>query len=190
MARFIDVLPRRVSQKSKRKRQNESGPATLRPSSRIVLHFDFCLLPYPYTPFCPIPDIKGRDGREVDTIPCVWLLHSLSGRRTNRPLPAARTPLCAPRYDVVALATSAGGLAALTELLSHLPAEFPAAITVVQHLSPHTPRVLASILEPATPLQVRTAGAGDRLQPGCVYVAPPDRHLRVTSSPHPLAGAG
>jgi two-component system chemotaxis response regulator CheB len=99
----------------------------------------------------------------------------------NRLLPADRTPLPAPRYDLVALATSAGGLAALTELLSRLPAEFPAAITVVQHVAPHTPRLLASILDQRTPLRVRTAEAGDRLQPGCVYVAPPDRHLRVTA---------
>jgi two-component system, chemotaxis family, protein-glutamate methylesterase/glutaminase len=99
----------------------------------------------------------------------------------NEVLLAAEQPsLLIPRFDLVALATSAGGLAALTELLSHLPAEFPAAIAVVQHLAPHGPCALAAILGRRTPLRVRAAEEGDRLQPGTVYFAPPDRHLRIT----------
>jgi two-component system chemotaxis response regulator CheB len=41
-----------------------------------------------------------------------------------------------PNFDIVALAASAGGLAALIEILSNLPADFKAAIVVVQHLDP------------------------------------------------------
>ena len=39
-------------------------------------------------------------------------------------------------FDIVALAASAGGLKALSEVLSGLPADFPAAIVVLQHLDP------------------------------------------------------
>jgi two-component system chemotaxis response regulator CheB len=42
-------------------------------------------------------------------------------------------------YDIVALAASLGGLKAISQLLSVLPSDFPAAIAVVQHLYPGTP---------------------------------------------------
>ena len=39
-------------------------------------------------------------------------------------------------YNVVAIAASLGGLKAISTILSALPSDFPAAITIVQHLSP------------------------------------------------------
>lgn len=82
-------------------------------------------------------------------------------------------------FDVVALATSAGGLRALNDILSGLPADFPAAIVIVQHLHPHAPSLLPQILARSTPLSVKQAKAGEKLHPGTVYVAPPDWHLLV-----------
>ncbi len=87
--------------------------------------------------------------------------------------------LLPPAFDVVALVASAGGLAALGSILSALPADFPAAIVVVQHLDPSRPSLLASILARHCGLSVREANHNDRLRPGSVYVAPPDRHLVV-----------
>jgi two-component system chemotaxis response regulator CheB len=88
-------------------------------------------------------------------------------------------PLTSPAFEVVALAASAHGIEALTKILSSLPADFPAAIVIVQHLSPHHPSWLAQILNRKTPLTVRQAQEADCLSPGAVYVAPPDRHLLV-----------
>lgn len=82
-------------------------------------------------------------------------------------------------FNVVALATSMGGLTALSTILSTLPADFPAAILVVQHLSPNFPCHLPRILSQRTALQVKLATTGDILRPGTVYVAVPDRHLLV-----------
>ena len=84
-----------------------------------------------------------------------------------------------PSFDLIALAASAGGLAALSEVLSALPADFPAAIVLVQHMAPSRRSMLAEILGRRTPLTVREAQAGDRLCPGNVFVAPPDQHLLV-----------
>jgi two-component system chemotaxis response regulator CheB len=84
-----------------------------------------------------------------------------------------------PSYDIVAVAASAGGLNALSELLSALPKEFPAAIVVVQHLDPRHRSLMAEILGRRTKLRVCQADEGDRLGPGTVYIAPPDRHLLV-----------
>jgi two-component system chemotaxis response regulator CheB len=85
------------------------------------------------------------------------------------------------RMPVVALVTSAGGLDALTQVLSPLPADLPAAILVVQHLQPDHASQLADILNARTALSVRVAGDGDELTAATVLVAPPARHLLVTS---------
>lgn len=80
---------------------------------------------------------------------------------------------------VVGLAASAGGLNALIQVLSGLPASLPAAVVVVQHLEPTHRSMIAPILDRRTELQVAEARDGDRLVNGNAYVAPPDRHLLV-----------
>ncbi len=87
-------------------------------------------------------------------------------------------PFLAP-FPVVAVASSAGGLHALTALVSSLPVEFPAAVVLVQHLDPRHPSHMAEILARHTALAVRQAVQGDRLRPGTIFVAPPGRHLVV-----------
>lgn len=82
-------------------------------------------------------------------------------------------------FDVVAIAASAGGLRALTSVLSALSRDFPAAVTVVQHLDPRHRSLMAELLSRQSRLPVKQAEDGDRLCPGSVFVAPPDRHLLV-----------
>ena len=84
-------------------------------------------------------------------------------------------------FKVVALCASAGGLKAISQILSALPANLQCAITVVQHLSPQHSSQLAEILSRRTTLAVKEAEAGDVLRPGKVYIAPPDHHLLVNS---------
>jgi two-component system, chemotaxis family, protein-glutamate methylesterase/glutaminase len=82
-------------------------------------------------------------------------------------------------FDVVALAASAGGLQALSCVLAGLPASFPAATVVVQHLDPRHRSLIADILGRRTALKVRQAREGDVLTAGVVFTAPPNRHLLV-----------
>ena len=82
-------------------------------------------------------------------------------------------------FDIVALAASAGGLRALSQVLAALPADFPAAIVVVQHLDPRHRSLMSDILSRRTPLKVKQATEGDCLSPGTAYIAPPNRHLLV-----------
>lgn len=82
-------------------------------------------------------------------------------------------------FNVVALAASRGGLKAISTVLSALPADFPAAILVVQHLSPEYPSQLPKILSQRTALRVKPAATGNVLRPGTVYVAVPGQHLLV-----------
>jgi two-component system, chemotaxis family, protein-glutamate methylesterase/glutaminase len=82
-------------------------------------------------------------------------------------------------YDIVALASSAGGLTALSQVLAGLPGDFPASLVIVQHLDPRHRSLMADILSRRTPLKVKQAENGDVLEAGTVYIAPPDRHLLV-----------
>jgi two-component system chemotaxis response regulator CheB len=79
----------------------------------------------------------------------------------------------------VALAASAGGLSALTEVLSSLPPDFAAPVLVLQHLSPNYRSWLSEILGRRVALPVVEVRGGERLEAGRVYVAPPDHHLLV-----------
>jgi two-component system, chemotaxis family, protein-glutamate methylesterase/glutaminase len=83
-------------------------------------------------------------------------------------------------FDIVMLAASAGGLAALTEVLGALPAEFPVPVVVVQHLDPRHRSLMAEILHRRIHLNVEEATEGAKLEPATVYIAPPDQHLLVT----------
>ena len=84
-----------------------------------------------------------------------------------------------PAFDIVALAASAGGLAALGEVLGGLPPGFPAPVVIVQHLDPRHRSLMAEILGRRTGLSVKQADEGDELAPGWAYIAPPDHHLLV-----------
>jgi len=84
-----------------------------------------------------------------------------------------------PAFDVVALAASAGGLQALIRVLEGLPGDFRAAIVIVQHLDPRHRSLIADIFGRRTALKAKEAEEGDRLTPGTVYTAPPNRHLLV-----------
>lgn len=66
---------------------------------------------------------------------------------------------------------------ALRELIRHLPGHIDAAILVVLHVSPDSPSVLPSILDRAGPLRAAHAVDGELLEPGRIYVAPPDCHI-------------
>ena len=79
--------------------------------------------------------------------------------------------------DVVVIGASMGGVAALGNLLSELPADFPARICVVQHISPSASGQIAAVLGRNCALEVVMAQNGMPFEAGRVYVAPPDLHL-------------
>ena len=81
--------------------------------------------------------------------------------------------------DIVVVGASAGGIEAMRVLVGGLPADFPASLFIVLHTSPQAPSMLADILNRSGRLPVLTPVDGERIRPGTVYVAPPDRHLLV-----------
>jgi two-component system chemotaxis response regulator CheB len=89
----------------------------------------------------------------------------------------AERPRVRPAQQVVALVGSAGGLRGFVRVLEEMPQDFAAAVVVVMHLQAAHPSMLASILGRSSALPVKQAEAGDVLEAGHVYVAPPDSHL-------------
>jgi two-component system chemotaxis response regulator CheB len=79
--------------------------------------------------------------------------------------------------SVVAIAASAGGLDALAQVLSALPADFPAPVTLVQHRGTGGIGSLATVLRKKTVLEVRNAVDGEMVEAGTVYICPPGLHL-------------
>jgi two-component system chemotaxis response regulator CheB len=85
----------------------------------------------------------------------------------------------ADRYGVVAIASSAGGVQALSAVLGALPEAFPVPVVIVQHLDPRHDTILADILDRRSALRVTLAEAGVRMSIGTAYLAPPNHHLLV-----------
>jgi two-component system chemotaxis response regulator CheB len=98
------------------------------------------------------------------------------------PQPAAPAPpsALATRPACIGVVTSTGGPAALQQLLSALPADFPVPLLVVQHIAEgFTPGMVRWLAEHAA-LRVKLAEHGERLVPGTVLFAPDRRHLLVS----------
>src|SRR4051794_41963311 len=85
--------------------------------------------------------------------------------------------------DIVVMGASAGGVETLAELVSGLPAEFPASIFVVLHVLPTAHSVLPEILDRAGPLPAGGAPPGNGDGRGRLFLPPPP-------PPPPLCAGG
>ena len=87
-------------------------------------------------------------------------------------------------HDIIVIGASAGGRETLSRLLESLAGDLPAAVLVVLHLPPESRGEVHKILDRAGQLSVIQACDGDLIQPGRVYVAPPDVHLLMCANDH------
>jgi len=101
---------------------------------------------------------------------------SVSPATADAPAPAAPP---APPFPIVAIGASAGGLEALEQFLSHVPATSGMAFVVIQHLDPTHRGMLPELLQRATAMAVSQAKNGVKIKPDCVYVIPPNRDLSI-----------
>lgn len=82
-------------------------------------------------------------------------------------------------YEAVVIGTSAGGLAALTRVLSELRKDYPRPILLVQHRAKDSRELFEDILQKKCQLTIRQPEEKEKILAGCVYVAPPDYHMLV-----------
>jgi two-component system CheB/CheR fusion protein len=81
---------------------------------------------------------------------------------------------------LVVIGSSAGGIEALSTLVSALPSDFLAPIVVAQHLDPQRPSHLGDILARRSRLPIQTILDHEKLEAGHVYVVPADRHVEIS----------
>ena len=81
--------------------------------------------------------------------------------------------------DIIVIGASAGGVGALCAVIENLPPDFPAAVFAVLHLAPHGRSALPSILGRSGCLPASHPESGETIEPGRIYVAPPDHHLAI-----------
>jgi two-component system chemotaxis response regulator CheB len=84
------------------------------------------------------------------------------------------------RYELVAIGASWGGLHAVETVLGALPEGFTTPIAIAQHRAADSGSgALSRMLSLRSGRDVCEAGDKDAIEPGRVYVAPPDYHLLV-----------
>jgi two-component system, chemotaxis family, CheB/CheR fusion protein len=104
--------------------------------------------------------------------------------------PQSTRQQAAPTPGIVGIGASAGGLVALEQFFVGVPANSGMAYIVVQHLDPTQKALLPSLLQRVTPMAVREARQGIRIEPDSVYVIPPNAELSVQDGALQLARPG
>jgi two-component system response regulator WspF len=129
-----------------------------------------------------VPALGGADGDEgaAELLAKIDLIERLIGDRAYKVerRPAQRKPSA---KRLVAIGASAGGPAAIAQVLSRLPDTFPAAIVVVQHIDEKFAGSMADWLSRYSSNPVRVARPGDRPVVGTVLLAGTNEHLVMNS---------
>ena len=106
---------------------------------------------------------------------------SVEVETASPPKKPARATL--PPSRIVAIGISTGGPNALQYVLSQIPADFAAAILIVQHMPEGFTEMFARRLDECCALDVHEARSGDLLVAGRVLICPGNRHMIVRRMP-------
>jgi two-component system, chemotaxis family, protein-glutamate methylesterase/glutaminase len=87
------------------------------------------------------------------------------------------------RVDAVVIGGSAGAVEALCLILPSVPARIRMPMFVVLHLPRDRPSLLTEVFSPRCARPVREAQDKEPIEPGTVYVAPPDYHMLIDAGP-------
>ena len=133
--------------------------------------------------FVSKPD--GRSPRDVESLVNDLIAKILVASKVQvrlKPLVAAQAKTAQPhQFDtsrIIGIGASTGGTEAIFRILKGLPSNMPG-IAVVQHIPPVFSRMFADRLNAQTSLNVKEAETGDYLDPGCVLIAPGDKHMQL-----------
>ena len=82
-------------------------------------------------------------------------------------------------HEAIVIGASAGGLYALTSLLSGLPQTYPLPIIIVQHRAKEHEDLLENVLQQKCRVMVKQADEKEGVKAGTIYIAPANYHLMV-----------
>jgi two-component system, chemotaxis family, protein-glutamate methylesterase/glutaminase len=80
-------------------------------------------------------------------------------------------------HDIIVIGFSAGGVDPLVRLVAEFPADLAAAIFIVHHFPANSVSALPNIVRRAGLLPADHPAHGERVVPGRIYIAPPNRHM-------------
>ncbi len=80
---------------------------------------------------------------------------------------------------LVVIGTSTGGPQALQRVITRLPGNLPCGVVIVQHMPAGFTKSLAERLNSISAISVKEAEHEDIIEPGWVYIAPGNYHLKV-----------
>ena len=93
--------------------------------------------------------------------------------------PTIVAPKASPRFPVVGIGASAGGLEAVTSFFKELASHLGMAYVLVLHLDPARESKLSEILARTTPIPVLQAQDGTSVEPDHIYVIPPNCEMTI-----------
>jgi two-component system chemotaxis response regulator CheB len=83
--------------------------------------------------------------------------------------------------NIIVIGSSAGSMEALRDICGSLPGDLRAAVFVVVHTGPSSPRVMPQVLDRPGGLLTDYARDMETIQMGRIYIAAPDRHMLLTA---------
>lgn len=104
----------------------------------------------------------------------------------SKPAPAAARParvLKRSGMPLVVIGVSTGGPAALAKLIPALPRDLEAPVLIVQHMPALFTQPLAASLAAKSRIPVKEAEDGEAARPGCAYIAPGGRQMKLVAGP-------
>ncbi len=84
-------------------------------------------------------------------------------------------------YKAIVVGASAGGLYAISAIIEHLPVDYSLPVIIVQHRIKDQRTMLEEVLQSKAAIKIKQADEKEKIESGCVYIAPPDYHLLVES---------
>jgi two-component system, chemotaxis family, protein-glutamate methylesterase/glutaminase len=84
-----------------------------------------------------------------------------------------------PPFEAVVLAASYGGIEAIKQILSIIPANFPVPIVFLLHVGDEFSPLLPRSIGRRANLPVKWAEESERMASGQIYIAPPGAHLLI-----------
>ncbi len=102
-------------------------------------------------------------------------LSGIDGEHVNHTMSSPKNNLS----HIVCIGASAGGLEALISLFNALPKDIDMAFVLIQHLEPQHKSALSEILSREAPLHIREAKNNAKVEPGRVYVIPPNTRMVI-----------
>ncbi|MBI9069645.1 MAG: hypothetical protein JEZ09_20280 [Salinivirgaceae bacterium] len=82
-------------------------------------------------------------------------------------------------FPIVGIGASAGGLEALEQFFSKIPANPQMAFVIIQHLDPHYVGIMPELLQRLSSMKVIQASDRVKIKPNCVYIIPPNKSMSI-----------